>query len=115
MAARDDARRGRVVIALSSGVELGFMPRDVEGSAGAKIDDLRATQVKGMGLGVHFPRPDVDLYLPALLEGVLGFRRWMAARLTLRRVAASSGSQQRSSLSQSRRSLDLPRVIRKGR
>ena len=74
----------------------------MEGSAGAKIDDLRAIQVNGMGLGVHFPRLDVDLYLPALLEGVLGCRRWTAVRLSLRRVAASSGSQQRSSLSQSK-------------
>jgi hypothetical protein len=27
------------------------------------------------------PRLDADLYVPALLEGVLGSRRWMAARL----------------------------------
>ncbi len=81
VAARYDAGRGRVVIALSTGVELGLMPRDVEGLAGATTDDLRAIEVNGMGLGVHFPRLDVDLYVPALLEGVLGSRRWMAARL----------------------------------
>lgn len=81
VAARYDAGRGRVVITLSTGVELGLAPRDVEGLAGASTDDLRLVEVNGMGLGVHFPRLDADLYVPALLEGVLGSRRWMAARL----------------------------------
>jgi hypothetical protein len=30
---------------------------------------------------LHFPKLDADLYLPALLEGLLGSKRWMAARL----------------------------------
>ena len=33
------------------------------------------------GLGVHWPRLDADLYLPALMEGVFGTRRWMAQQL----------------------------------
>jgi hypothetical protein len=32
-------------------------------------------------LGLHFPTLDADLYLPSLLEGFLGSRRWMAAQL----------------------------------
>ncbi len=80
-AARYDAGRGRVVITLSAGVELGLAPRDVEGLAGASAEDLRVVEVDGTGLGIHFPRLDADLYVPALLEGVLGSRRWMAARL----------------------------------
>jgi hypothetical protein len=27
---------------------------------------------------LHWPRLDADLYLPALMEGVIGSRRWMA-------------------------------------
>lgn len=81
VAARYDAGRGRVVIALSTGVELGLAPRDVEGLAGASADDLRAVEIDSQGLGIHFPKLDADLYVPALLEGVLGSRRWMAARL----------------------------------
>jgi len=30
---------------------------------------------------LHFPKLDADLYLPSLLEGFLGSRRWMAAQL----------------------------------
>lgn len=81
VAARYDAGRGRVVIALSTGIELGLAPRDVEGLAGASADDLRAVEIDSQGLGIHFPKLDADLYVPALLEGVLGSRRWMAARL----------------------------------
>jgi hypothetical protein len=33
------------------------------------------------GLGIRFPRLDADLYVPALLERVLGSKSWMAARL----------------------------------
>ncbi len=97
IAARYDTGRGRVVITLSTGVELGLAPRDVEGLAGASTEDLRVIEVDGMGLGLHFPRLDADLYVPALLDGVLGSWRWMAARLgaaggqarTPRKAAAS--------------------------
>jgi hypothetical protein len=81
VAARYDAGRRRIVITLSTGVELGLLPRDVEGLAGAPVDDLRVVEVNALGLGIHFPRLDADLYVPALLEGVLGSRGWMAARL----------------------------------
>ena len=81
VAARYDAGRGRVIVTLSTGVELGLLPRDVEGLAGASAADLRVVEVDAMGLGIHFPQLDADLYVPALLEGVLGSRSWMAARL----------------------------------
>ena len=81
VAARYDAGRGRVVITLSTGIELGLAPRNVEGLAGASVEDLRVVEVDGLGLGIHFPKLDADLYVPALLEGVLGSRRWMAAQL----------------------------------
>lgn len=34
-----------------------------------------------VGLGIHFPRLDADLCLPALLEGFLGSRCWIAAEM----------------------------------
>ncbi len=33
------------------------------------------------GLGLHFEKLDADLWIPSLLEGVFGSRKWMAARL----------------------------------
>ena len=76
-----DAGRNRVIIRLTTGVEIGFAPRDVEGLQQASVADLRAIEVEAFGLGIHFPALDADLYVPALLEGVLGSKRWMAARL----------------------------------
>ena len=76
-----DAGRNRVIVRLTTGVELGFAPRDVEGLQDASVDDLKVIEVEAFGLGIHFPKLDADLYVPALLAGVLGSKRWMAAQL----------------------------------
>ncbi len=75
-----DAGRGRVIVRLTTGVEIGFAPREAEGLQDAKRDDLAVIEVDALGLGIHFPRLDADFYVPALLEGVLGSKSWMAAR-----------------------------------
>ena len=75
-----DAGRGRVIVRLTTGVEIGFAPRDTQGLQNAKRDDLAVIEVDALGLGIHFPRLDADLYLPALLNGMLGSKSWMAAR-----------------------------------
>jgi Protein of unknown function (DUF2442) len=76
-----DAGRNRVIVRLTTGVELGFAPRDVEGLQHASVDDLKAIEVEAFGLGIHFPALDADLYVPALLEGVLGSKQWMAKQM----------------------------------
>jgi hypothetical protein len=76
-----DAGRDRVIVRLTTGIEIGFAPRDAEGLQHASRDDLAEIEVEASGLGIHFPRLDADLYVPALLEGMLGSRNWMAARL----------------------------------
>jgi hypothetical protein len=78
---RYDRRIGRIVIELSSGIEVAFRPHDAQGLEQAKVDDLAEIEISPSGLGIHFPRLDADLYLPALLEGFLGSRRWMAAEM----------------------------------
>ena len=76
-----DRRSGRVVVRLTSGIEVGFSPRDTQGLETAKPAQLDPIEISPSGLGLHFPKLDADLYLPALLDGVLGSRRWTAARL----------------------------------
>ena len=76
-----DAGRNRIIVQLTTGVELGFAPRDVEGLQHAFANDLKVIEVEGFGLGIHFPKLDADLYVPALLQGVLGSKRWLAAQL----------------------------------
>lgn len=81
LSARYDKRTRRIVIRLSSGLDIGFDPRDAQGLERAQPSQLDEIEISPSGLGIHFPKLDADLYLPALLEGLLGSRAWMAARL----------------------------------
>ena len=69
----------RVVIKLDSGLELAFSPKQAQGLEHAHPADLTDAEITPSGLGIHFPKLDADLYIPALLEGFLGSKRWMAA------------------------------------
>ncbi len=81
VAARFDRRASRIIVRLDNGIELAVPTRLAEGLAGAKPADLADLEISPTGLGLHWPRLDADLYLPALLDGALGSRRWMAGLL----------------------------------
>jgi hypothetical protein len=81
IAIRYDRAGGRIVIQLSSRLDVSFSPRDAQGLENAKPSQLDEIEINPSGLGIHFPKLDADLYLPSLLEGFLGSRRWMASRL----------------------------------
>lgn len=76
-----DPRIERIVIRLNSGLDVSFSPHDAQGLENAKASELDEIEISPSGFGIHFPKLDADLYLPALLEGFLGSRKWMAARL----------------------------------
>lgn len=79
--ARYDRGTDRVVVSLSSGIEIAFRPRQAQGIEHAKPHQLAKIEITPSGLGIHFPKLDADIYLPALLEGFLGSRRWIAAEM----------------------------------
>ena len=79
MRARYERKRDRVVVELNTGIEVAFRPGDAQGLERAKPDQLSAIEISPSGLGIHFPKLDADIYLPALLEGFLGSKRWIAA------------------------------------
>ncbi len=81
VSARYDRRRSRVVVGLNTGVELTFPARLAEGLADASPDSLSEIEISPAGLGLHWPKLDADLYVPALLQGVFGSKRWMARQL----------------------------------
>ena len=93
-----DRRSDRVVVRLTSGIDIGFSPHDTQGLESAKPAQLDPIEISPSGLGLHFPKVDADLYLPALLEGVFGSRRWMAARLG-QRGGRSTGTTAKSTAS----------------
>jgi len=81
ISARYDRRTSRVVVELSTGVQVAFPARLAEGLAGAAPEDLAEIEISPAGLGLHWPKLDADVYVPALLQGVFGSKRWMAAQL----------------------------------
>jgi hypothetical protein len=81
VSARYDRRRARIVVALSTGIELTFPTHMAEGLADASPDNLADIEISAAGLGLHWPRLDADLYVPALMQGLLGSKRWMAREL----------------------------------
>ena len=81
VAARYDRRIGRVVVQLSTGLEIAFKSHDAQGLDQATPAQLATIEISSSGLGLHFPALDADVYLPALLDGFLGSRRWMAAAM----------------------------------
>jgi Protein of unknown function (DUF2442) len=81
VAARYDRPSGRIVVELNTGLEIAFPTRLAEGLADATPDQLADIEISPAGLGLHWPQLDADLYVPALLEGAFGSKRWMAAQL----------------------------------
>lgn len=79
--ARYDRKRDRIVIGLSSRIEVAFRPSDAQGLEGATPNQLGQIEISPSGLGIHFPRLDADIYLPALLKGFLGSKRWIASHV----------------------------------
>ncbi len=81
VSAHFDRKSGHIVIKLSSRLILSFFPQDAQGLENARPSQLEEIEITPSGLGIHFPQLDADLYVPGLLEGFLGSRKWMAARL----------------------------------
>ncbi len=81
VAAYYDPSWQKIVVKTNRNLILAFAPADAEGLESAKPEELSEIEIAPAGLGLHFPRLDADLYVPALLQGVFGSRKWMAARL----------------------------------
>lgn len=81
VSAHYDPKTRRIVIGLSSRLIVTISPDDVEGLEHARASELRKIEISPSGFGVYFPAIDADIYVPALLDGFLGSKAWMASRL----------------------------------
>ena len=97
IAARYNPKIGRIVLSLSSGLEITFPPQCAEGLEGGSSAELKEIEISPSGMGIYFPKLEVDLYVPALLEGSLGSRKWMAARLGAAGGSNTSSAKRRAS------------------
>jgi len=76
-----DRTTQKLVIDLDSKLTLSFSPHDVQGLEQATPSQLKEIEISPSGFGIYFRRVDADLYVPGLLEGFLGSKKWMASRL----------------------------------
>jgi len=86
--ARYDGITRRVVIDLINGCSYAFPVHFVQDLQNAGEEDLADIEVDGVGLNLHWPKLDVDLYVPALVSGIFGTRAWMTRELA--RVAGKA-------------------------
>ena len=88
-----DRRSRKIKLKLSNGSEFLFPPKLVEGLGEASEDDLSDIEILGIGLGITWPRLDIDLSVQGLLQGAFGTRQWMAKQAGMvkseRKAAAS--------------------------
>lgn len=76
-----DAETHRLKLTLDCGVELAIPCSMVQGLETAAATDIQKIELSPTGSGLHFPMLDADVYIPALLQGILGDDRWMAQQL----------------------------------
>ena len=69
---------------------------DVEGLQSATREQIGEVEILGRGTGLHWPALDLDLYVPGLLRGLYGTRRWMAAMGRRGGVATSTAKRKAS-------------------
>jgi len=81
VSAEYDAAERRLVVGLSSGVTLLVPVHLMEELAEADPAGLDKIEITPSGLGLHWPALDADVYVPGLMQGVFGSKRWMAAQL----------------------------------
>jgi hypothetical protein len=67
-----------LIVELSNRRRLVLPTEDLQGLDKATHEQIKNYELLGRGTGISFPELDVDLYVPALIEGVYGNRRWMA-------------------------------------
>lgn len=73
-----DVRMKRVDVELSNGMGISVPAARIEGLGAATVAQLRAGRITGHGTALRWDDLDVDVYVPALFEGVLGTEKWMS-------------------------------------
>lgn len=72
---------GQIIITLNTGLQFLLDPAKTQGLQDAPRAALSKIEIVGPGLGIYFPKLDVDIYVPGLLQGHFGSKKWAAAQL----------------------------------
>lgn len=98
-AAHFDPATKRIVIHLENGCSYAFPAELAQDLRGADPDALTRIEIDGMGFNLHWPKLEVDLYVPALVAGIFGTRDWMTRELA--RIAGRKTSPAKAAASRS--------------
>ena len=79
VAAEYRPKTDEIAVRLLTGVQIIVPRRLLQGLETATPAQAAKVEIVGPGSGLHWEELDVDHYVPALLGGVLGSRRWMSA------------------------------------
>jgi hypothetical protein len=75
---RYDRVHDSFVIAFDNGNALHVARKNLQGLADATTAQLKDVAIEGPGTGLHWRQLDLDHYIPGLVQGIFGTRRWMA-------------------------------------
>ncbi|MEO6834695.1 MAG: DUF2442 domain-containing protein [Candidatus Tumulicola sp.] len=78
VAAEYRTKEGVVAIKLASGVELVIPRKLLQGLENATPEQAAGVEILGPGTSLHWKALNVDHYVPSLIEGIFGNRRWMS-------------------------------------
>ncbi len=67
-----------LILKLSDGRRHMIPREDLQGLQSATREQIAHIEILGGGTGLHWPDLDADLYVPALLRGIYGNKKWMA-------------------------------------
>ncbi len=70
----------RILIKLNTGIEIAIIPEDYQTLEHAKPSELKKIEITPSGDALIFPKLNDGLYLPGLMQGLFGTKRWMAEK-----------------------------------
>lgn len=67
-----------LILTMSDGRRVLIPREDLEGLQGARREEIAEVVISPSGTALHWPRLDLDYYVPNLLRHIYGSRRWMS-------------------------------------
>jgi hypothetical protein len=67
-----------LILKLNDGSRRAIPREDLQGLQSATKDQIARVEILGGGTGLHWPDLDADFYVPGLLRGIYGTKKWMA-------------------------------------
>jgi hypothetical protein len=67
-----------LILKLNDGSRRAIPRENLQGLQTGTKDQIARVEILGGGTGLHWPDLDVDLYVPGLLRGIYGTKKWMA-------------------------------------